>query len=162
MVRRLGHVPHKGDERCARSTALRRNPACLTQAPYCASPTLCLRHYFPANLVVQLELLCLFPTTKNWPDRNVSTSERTHGTALGRVRAGQCPVPLAAAEATQRRHKERYRKLPWPLWAAGRPCLLTNSLRASLREFQLVKKGFDKLVDGEASAPATATLTRFC
>ena len=24
---------------------------------------------------------------------------------------------------------------------------------------QLVKKGFDKLVDGEASSPATATLT---
>ena len=47
-------------------------PTHPTQAPYCASPTLCLRHYFPANLVVQLELLCLFPTTKNWPDRNVS------------------------------------------------------------------------------------------
>ena len=27
---------------------------------------------------------------------------------------------------------------------------------------QLVKKGFDKLVDGEASSPATATLTSFC
>ena len=27
---------------------------------------------------------------------------------------------------------------------------------------QLVKKGFDKLVDGEASSPATATLSSFC
>ena len=27
---------------------------------------------------------------------------------------------------------------------------------------QLVKKGFDKLVDGEASSPATTTLTSFC
>ena len=27
---------------------------------------------------------------------------------------------------------------------------------------QLVKKGFDKPVDGEASSPATATLTSFC
>ena len=30
------------------------------------------------------------------------------------------------------------------------------------RGAQLVKKGFDKLVDGEASSPATATLTSFC
>ncbi len=28
--------------------------------------------------------------------------------------------------------------------------------------FQLVKKIFDKPVDGEASSPATATLTSFC
>ena len=28
--------------------------------------------------------------------------------------------------------------------------------------FQLVKKDFDKLVDGEASSPATATPTSFC
>ena len=33
-------------------------------------------------------------------------------------------------------------------------------IKASLeRGGQLVKKGFDKLVDGEASSPATATLT---
>ena len=64
----------------------------------------------------QLEPLGLLPTTKSWPDRNVSFSGHTHGTAFGGVRAGQCPVPLAVAEATQRRHKDRHRKLPWPLW----------------------------------------------
>ena len=33
------------------------------------------------------------------------------------------------------------------------------ALRKRLSALQLVKKGFDKLVDGEASSPATATLT---
>ena len=47
--------------------------------------------------MVQLELPRFIPTTKNWLDRDVSTSELNHGTALERVRAGQGPVPLAAA-----------------------------------------------------------------
>ena len=37
----------------------------------------------------------------------------------------------------------------------------THNPQGILR-IQLVKKGFDKLVDGEASSPATATLTSFC
>ena len=38
-------------------------------------------------------------------------------------------------------------KIPAPLCGAG---------------IQLVKKSFDKLVGGEASSPATATLSSFC
>ena len=94
----------------------RRNPACLAKAPFCASPRPRPRHFISTSLVVQLEPPRLLQATKNWPDRNVSSSDRTHGTAFGGVKAGQCPVPLAAAEAKQGRHKHKDRKLPWPLW----------------------------------------------
>ncbi len=43
----------------------------------------------------------------------------------------------------------------------SRPAAPPNNLRRS-PQIQLVKKGFDKLVDGEASSPATTTLTSFC
>ena len=80
-------------------------PACPAKAPYCASPTLRLRQLSATILVVQLDVPRLLPTTKSWLDRNVSISELNHKNALERVRAGQCPVPPAAAEAAQRRHK---------------------------------------------------------
>ena len=45
-----------------------------------------------------------------------------------------------------------------PAAAGGcRHCPVINLRR--IPQIQLVKKGFDKLVDGEASSPATATLT---
>ena len=87
-------------------------PTCIAKAPFGASPTPRPRQLFAANLVVQLEPPRLLPTTKNWPDRNVSISGRPHGTAFERVRAGQCPVPLATAEAKQGRHKTRIASSP--------------------------------------------------
>ena len=93
---------------------MHRTPACPAKAPFGASPTLCLRQLYAANLVVQLELPRLPAPTKSWLDRNVSLSERTHGTALERVRAGQCPVPLAAAGATHRRHRTGVASSPGP------------------------------------------------
>ena len=49
-------------------------------------------------------------------------------------------------------------------WVQAQPAGRVNPSVASsdsspFRGAQLVKKGFDKLVDGEASSPATATLT---
>ena len=49
----------------------------------------------------------------------------------------------------------------YPAAASGTghcPAMPTHNPQRILR-IQLVKKGFDKLVDGEASSPATATLT---
>ena len=105
-------TPHKSDERRAESIAPFRNPACLTKAPYCASPTFRPRHFISTSLVVQLELPRFLPTTKSWFDRNVSTSEPNHGTAFGGVKEiqgglgeqSQAPLaPLAAAAGRQGR-----------------------------------------------------------
>ena len=93
---------------------MHRTLACPAKAPFGASPTLCLRQLSAANLVVQLDMPRLQAPTKSWPDWNVSLSERTHGTALERVRAGQCPVPLAAAGATQCGHKISVASSPGP------------------------------------------------
>ena len=93
---------------------MHRTLACPAKAPFGASPTLCLRQLSAANLVVQLDMPRLQAPTKSWLDWNVSLSERTHGTALERVRAGQCPVPLAAAGATQCGHKISVASSPGP------------------------------------------------
>ena len=74
--------------------ALLVHPACPAKAPFGASVTHRPRQNIPANLVVQLELPRLLLTTKSWPDRNVSSSEPNHGTALERVRPGSARFHL--------------------------------------------------------------------
>ena len=103
-------TPHKSGERRAESTAPFRNPACLTKAPFGASPTPRLKYNDSTNLVVQLESPRLFMTIKSWPGRNVSSSERTHGTAFGGVKeiqgglGEQSQAPLASLAAAAGRH----------------------------------------------------------
>ena len=109
-----GDCPTRATNAAPEVLSLRRRPACLTKAPFYALPTPRLRQLSAANLVVQLDMPRLQTPTKSWPDWNVSLSERTHGTALERVRAGQCPVPLAAAGATQRRHRTGVASSPGP------------------------------------------------
>ena len=103
---------------------MHRNPACPTKAPFGASPTLRLRQLYAANLVVQLDVPSLLPTTKSWPDRDVSTSELNHKNALERVRGiqgglgeqSQAPlVPLGRRQAmptTARYRGKLHRLLP--------------------------------------------------
>ena len=86
-----------------------------------------------------MELPRLLPTTKSWLARNVSSSEPNHRTALERVRAGQCPVPLAAAEATQRRHKTGIASSPGPFGGRSRSCIArSTALRLRLQHLTAI------------------------
>ena len=52
-------------------------------------------------------------------------------------------------------------RFAWPAPSTSESATPTRDFQ-KISGNQLVKKGFDKLVDGEASSPATATLTSFC
>ena len=79
------------------------------------------------------------PTTKAGLIGTYPPQNRTTGPRLERVRAGQGPVPLAAAGATQRRHKTGIASSPGPFGGRSRSCIArSTALRLRLQHLTAI------------------------